>query len=197
MCGMRALARLHSRAQQLKQHQRTRTSLASHCKSPRACTHMFAPKAFLRLILLAKASDTCDLPEGEVVSAPHPIQSCNHAEHQWLNMATCANATRTSVHIIPLCVPCRRPQNQTMRTHAAHAHKARHRDRIARLQHAVVELSKSVPLTAQQRHVWQATCLGHHAVDLQWFWWQTCSVSMQKCNVLVVMIQQQCARMWT
>ena len=118
---MRALARLHSRAQQLKQHQRTRTSLASHCKSPRACTHMFAPKAFLRLILLAKASDTCDLPEGEVVSAPHPIQSCNHAEHQWLNMATCANATRTSVHIIPLCVPCRRPQNQTMRTHAAHA----------------------------------------------------------------------------
>ena len=136
---LRALARLH--AQRLKQDQRTCTSLASHCNSPRARTHMFAAKTFLSLMLLSKASDTCDLPAGEIVSASHPIQSCNHAEHQQPDMATCAHATPTNVHTTR--IPCRRPQNQTMRTHAAHAREARHRDRIARLQHLVHELSKA------------------------------------------------------
>ena len=164
---LRAFARLQSRAHQLKQDQRTRTSLAVRCKSPRARTHMLSPKAFLSLMLLSKASDTCDLPAGEIVSASHPIQSCNHAEHQQPDMSTCAHATPTSVHTTR--IPCRRPQTQTMRTHAAHAREARHRDRSARLQHLVLELSKSVLLTAQQRYVWQVTCLGHHAVDLQWF----------------------------
>ena len=63
--------------------------------------------------------------------------------------------------------PMQMTTKSTMRTHAAHAREARYRDRIVRVQHPVLKLSKSELLTAQQRQVWQFTCLGHHAVDLQ------------------------------
>ena len=66
---LRALVRLHLHAQQPKQDQRTRASLAVHCKSPRARTHMLALKASLSFKLLANAHDTYDLPAGEVVSS--------------------------------------------------------------------------------------------------------------------------------